>query len=254
MSQAVTAAVLIIGNEILSGRTKDKNIAFLGHELNEIGIRLLEARVVADEQGEIVDAVNTLRARYDYVFTTGGIGPTHDDITSDSIAAAFGVGIDYHPDVYKLLKDYFESEGIEANQARMRMARVPDGAELIDNDVSLAPGFQLENVFVLAGVPSIARSMFARAKNRLRHGAAMLSRSVRSHAGEGTLAKGLSEIQHAYTDVEIGSYPWSRDGRHGTSVVARSTNGQNLDAAAKQIFGLVDEHGGEPVWETDSDT
>ena len=254
MPKAITAAVLVIGNEILSGRTKDANIGFLGHELNEIGIRLLEARVVADEQSEIIDAVNALRTRYDYVFTTGGIGPTHDDITSDSIATAFNVGIDYHPDVYKLLKDYFESQGTEANEARMRMARVPDGAELIDNDVSLAPGFQIENVFVLAGVPSIARSMFFRAKNRLRHGETMLSRSVRSHVGEGTLANGLSSIQRDFSDVEIGSYPWSKDGRHGTSVVSRSTNSQRLDQAVQQIFQLVDENGGEPVWEDVSST
>ena len=249
MSQAVTAAVLIIGNEILSGRTTDANIAFLGHELNEIGIRLLEARVVADEQVEIIDAVNALRSRYTYVFTTGGIGPTHDDITADSIAAAFGVGIDYHPDVYKLLKDYFESEGIEANGARMRMARVPDGATLIDNDVSLAPGFQIENVFVLAGVPSIARNMFARAKSRLTRGATMLSRSVRSHVGEGTLADGLSKLQNDAPTVEIGSYPWSKDGRHGTSVVARSSDEAALVRTAEKIFQLIDERGGEPVWE-----
>ena len=251
MSDTITAAVLVIGNEILSGRTKDANIAYLGQELNHIGIRLTESRIVADDEQDIVDALNALRARYDYVFTTGGIGPTHDDITADSVAAAFGVGIDYHPEVYQVLREYFENNGLEANEARMRMARVPDGASLIDNDVSLAPGFQLDNVFVLAGVPRIARNMFERAKSRLRHGETMLSRSVRCHVGEGTVAEGLSALQAQYTDIDIGSYPWSENGKHGTSLVARSTDEQRLKQAADDIYALVEKLGGEPHWEND---
>ena len=170
MSEAITAAVLVIGNEILSGRTQDANIGFLGQELNAIGIRLMEARVVADEPAEIVAAVNALRARYDFLFTTGGIGPTHDDITADSIAAAFDIGIDHHPAVYKMLKTYFEENGFEANEARMRMARIPDGATLIDNDLSLVPGFRIENVFVLAGCRRL-RAPCSRAPRRRCRGA-----------------------------------------------------------------------------------
>ena len=251
MSEAITAAVLVIGNEILSGRTQDANVSFLGQELNQIGIRMMEVRVVADEQVDIVDALNALRTRYDYVFTTGGIGPTHDDITADSVAAAFGVGIDHHPEVYEMLKAYFEEQGLEANEARMRMSRVPDGASLIDNELSLAPGFQIDNVFVLAGVPSVARRMFDRAKNSLPRGRTMLSRSIRSHVGEGTLAQSLSDIQSANPDVEIGSYPWSEGGLYGTSLVARSTNAESLERVTEDLFRMVAELGGEPQRELD---
>ncbi len=249
MTDLVTAAVLVIGNEILSGRTQDANVAFLGKNLNDLGIRLMEVRVVADIEDEIVDAVNTLRNRYDYLFTTGGIGPTHDDITADSVARAFGVGIDYHPEVFELLKQNFESRGMEANGARMRMARVPDGAELIDNEISLAPGFQIENVFVLAGVPSIARAMFNGAKKRLRRGAVVMSRSIRCHCGEGTIADPLGSVQDAFPDVDIGSYPWSRDGKYGTSLVLRATDTALLDAAYDAVFQAAADAGGDPVEE-----
>ncbi len=250
MADLVTAAVLVIGNEILSGRTQDANVAFLGKSLNELGIRLMEVRVVADIEEEIVDAVNTLRKRYDYLFTTGGIGPTHDDITADSVAAAFGMGIDYHPEVFELLKQNFESRGLEANGARMRMARVPDGADLIDNEISLAPGFQIENVFVLAGVPSIARAMFNGARNRLRRGSVMHARSIRCHCGEGTIADPLAGIQNAYPDVDIGSYPWSKDGKFGTSLVLRATDTVRLDAAYRAVFAAAVQASGDPVEET----
>ena len=246
MSDLVSAAVLVIGNEILSGRTQDANVAFLGKSLNELGIRLKEVRVVSDDEGEIVAAVNALRARYDYVFTTGGIGPTHDDITADSIAAAFGVGIGYHVEVYPMLKSYFEGRGLEANEARMRMARIPDGAELIDNEVSLAPGFQIGNVFVLAGVPSIAQAMFRGASKRLRRGKVVLSRSIRVHAGEGAIAKPLADLQAVYPDVEMGSYPWARDGTYGTSLVLRSTDALRLAAAFDRVFAASAEVGGRP--------
>jgi len=249
MSDTVTAAVLVIGNEILSGRTQDANVAFLGKSLNELGIRLMEVRVVADIEAEIVDAVNALRGRYDYLFTTGGIGPTHDDITADSVAAAFGVGIDYHPDVYELLKSHFEGRGMEANEARMRMARVPDGAQLIDNEISLAPGFQIENVFVLAGVPSIARAMFQGASNRLRRGAVVLSRSIRVHCGEGTIAEPLAALQNEFPAVDMGSYPWSKDGTFGTSLVLRATDKALLDGAFEKVFQVAADVGGDPVEE-----
>ncbi|MEM7123839.1 MAG: competence/damage-inducible protein A [Pseudomonadota bacterium] len=253
MPDTVTAAVLIIGNEILSGRTQDANLAYLGQNLNEIGIQLKEARVVSDDEAEIVDAVNALRARYDYVFTTGGIGPTHDDITADSVAKAFGVGIDYHPEVYEVLKENFESRGMAVNEARMRMARIPDGAKLIDNTVSLAPGFEIENVFVLAGVPSIARAMFEGAKNRLRGGATVLSRSIRVHTGEGTVAADLAEAQTVFPDVDMGSYPWSENGKFGTSLVLRSTDKERLDLAFDYVFKLAEDLGGEPREESVSD-
>ena len=253
MTDLVTAAVLVIGNEILSGRTQDANVAFLGKNLNDLGIRLMEVRVVADIEDEIVDAVNTLRNRYDYLFTTGGIGPTHDDITADSVARAFGVGIDYHPEVFELLKQNFESRGLEANGARMRMARVPDGAELIDNEISLAPGFQIENVFVLAGVPSIARAMFNGAKKRLRRGAVVMSRSIRCHCGEGTIADPLGRVQDAYPDVDIGSYPWSKEGKFGTSLVLRATDTALLDAAYDAVFQAAADAGGDPVEEAVSE-
>ncbi|MBN35564.1 MAG: competence/damage-inducible protein A [Rhodospirillaceae bacterium] len=249
MSQTVTAAVLVIGNEILSGRTQDTNVAFLGKSLNDLGIRLMEVRVVADIEDEIVYAVNALRVRYDYLFTTGGIGPTHDDITADSVAAAFDVGIDYHPEVFELLKQNFESRGLEANGARMRMARVPDGALLIDNEISLAPGFQIENVFVLAGVPSIARAMFNGASNRLRRGEVVRSRSIRCHCGEGTIADTLAVVQDAFPVVDIGSYPWSKDGRYGTSLVLRATDIAMLDSAYDAVFQAAVEAGGDPVEE-----
>ena len=249
MTEIVTAAVLIIGNEILSGRTQDLNLAFLGESLNEIGIRLKEARVVGDEEDEIIATLNALRARYHYVFTTGGIGPTHDDITADSVAKAFGVTIGYHPQAYAALKAYYEDQGMEANEARMRMARVPDGARLINNEVNLAPGFQIENVFVLAGIPSVAKAMFDGAKSQLEGGESMRSRSVRVHVGEGTVAQKLAELQQRYPDVEVGSYPWADDGQFGTSLVLRSSDERRLSEAFDAVFELAAALGGEPVEE-----
>ena len=246
MPGTVTAAALIIGNEILSGRTQDQNLSFLGEKLGEIGIRLKEARVVSDDAEDIAAALDALRARYDYVFTTGGIGPTHDDITADSVARAFGVGIDYHPEVYAMLKAWFESKGLEANEARMRMARIPDGASVLDNELTLAPGFQIENVFVLAGVPSIARKMFDGAKKRLSGGVPMRSRALRVHVGEGTVAEALGTIQTAFPDIDIGSYPWSEDGVHGTSLVMRGTQPERVDEVFAEVFEMAKRLGGAP--------
>ena len=246
MPGTVTAAALIIGNEILSGRTRDRNLAFLGERLNEIGIRLMEARVVPDHDEAIVAAIDALRARYDYVFTTGGIGPTHDDITADCVARAFGVDIDYHPEVYAMLKAHFEARGLEANEARMRMARIPHGARLIDNELSLAPGFEIGNVFVLAGVPSIARRMFDAAEKRLAGGAPMRSRALRVHVGEGQVAADLGALQAAFPEVEIGSYPWSEDGAYGTSLVLRCASPARLDEAFASVFAMAERLGGAP--------
>ena len=246
MPGTVTAAALIIGNEILSGRTQDQNLAFLGEKLGEMGIRLKEARVVSDDAEDIAAALDALRTRYDYVFTTGGIGPTHDDITADSVARAFGVGIDYHPEVYAMLKAWFESKGQEANEARMRMARIPDGAEILDNELTLAPGFQIENVFVLAGVPSIARKMFDGAKRRLKGGAPVCSRAIRVHVGEGTVAEALGAIQAAFPDIDIGSYPWSEGGAFGTSLVMRGTLPARVDKAFAEVFAMAERLGGAP--------
>ena len=249
MSETVTAAVLIIGNEILSGRTQDLNMSYLGTRLNELGIQVREARVVADDESEIVAALNTLRTRYDYLFTTGGIGPTHDDITADSVAKAFGVGIDYHPQAYQAFKDYFEETGLEANEARMRMARVPDGAALIDDSIEFMPGFQMENVFVLAGVPSVAREMFEGASKRLRRGTTLKSRSIKCHTGEGAVAGALGGLQKRYPDVDMGSYPWTEDGRHGTTLVLRSRNPFILDESFDKVFEMVEQLGGGPLEE-----
>ena len=249
MSGIVSAAVLVIGNEILSGRTQDANVAFLGRSLNEIGVRLMEVRMVADVEADIVDAVNALRRRYDYVFTTGGIGPTHDDITADSVATAFGVGIDYHPEIYRLLQEHFEERGMKANEARMRMARIPAGAEPIDNEISLAPGFRICNVFVLAGVPTIARAMFKGARNRLRRGTPLLTRSLRAQCSEGAVAAALATLQKTFPEVEMGSYPWSSDGVFGTSLVLRATDTALLDRAFADVFAAAEAAGGRPVEE-----
>ena len=246
MPGTVTAAALIIGNEILSGRTQDQNLSFLGEKLGEIGIRLKEARVVSDDAEDIAAALDALRARYDYVFTTGGIGPTHDDITADSVARAFGVDIDYHPMVFAMLEAWFESKGLEANEARMRMARIPDGAQPIDNELTLAPGFQIENVFVLAGVPSIARKMFDGAKKHLSGGVPLCSRAIKIHVGEGTVAEELGAIQAAFPDTDIGSYPWSQDGVHGTSLVMRGTQPGRVDEAFAVVFEMAKRLGGAP--------
>ena len=246
MPGTVTAAALIIGNEILSGRTQDQNLSFLGERLGEMGIRLKEARVVSDDADDIAAALDALRARYDYVFTTGGIGPTHDDITADSVARAFGVGIDYHPEVYAMLEAWFESKGLEANEARMRMARIPDGASLLDNELTLAPGFQIENVFVLAGVPAIARKMFDGAKKRLKGGAPVCSRAIRVHVGEGTVAEELGALQDVFPDIDIGSYPWSKDGAYGTSLVMRGTRPARVDEAFAAVFEMAERVGGAP--------
>lgn len=240
----VTAAVLIIGNEILSGRTKDANLPFLGERLGELGIRLAEARVVADLKDEIVAAVNALRQRYTYVFTTGGIGPTHDDITAECVAAAFGRPLIRNPEALALLQAHYAPGDL--NEARLRMANTPEGATLIENPISHAPGFRIENVHVLAGVPAIMRAMFDSLAPGLTGGPPLQSRTVTSKLPEGALAAGLGALQERYPEVDIGSYPSFRDGRPSVAVVLRATDETRLAAAADEVGDLIRGLGAEP--------
>jgi molybdenum cofactor synthesis domain-containing protein len=236
----VTAAVLVIGDEILSGRTKDKNIGYIAEYLTALGIELREVRVVGDEEAEIVTAVNALRARYDYVFTTGGIGPTHDDITAESIAKAFGVPIDHDPRAVKILRERLAQTGSELNAARMRMTRIPAGAELVLNKVSAAPGFWLGNVIVLAGVPSIMQVMLDGVAAKLKTGVRILSETVRADAREGDIGTPLGEIAKAHPGVAIGSYPFFDEARGpNTNVVLRARDPQQLAAAKDAVDAML---------------
>lgn len=241
----VTAAMLVIGNEILSGRTRDANMHFLAGRLTELGIRLTEARVVPDIAATIVAAINELRARHDYVFTSGGIGPTHDDITADCVAQAFGVGIDVHPEARRRLEAHYEAGML--NAARLRMARIPDTAELIDNPVSAAPGFRIGNVMVMAGVPAIFQAMVASVAPGLAGGDRLLSRTVIAQVPEGAVAEELGKLQQQYPDVDMGSYPAFRGGKASTAIVLRCTDKGRLDAAAAAMHDIFRRLGGEPV-------
>lgn len=235
-----TAAMLVIGDEILSGRTRDSNMHHLAGELTRHGIMLTEARVVADDQPAIVAAVNALRAAYDHVFTSGGIGPTHDDITADAIATAFGVGIDVRDDARAILAAHYERTGTELNAARLRMARIPDGATLIDNPVSRAPGFTLGNVHVMAGVPTVFEAMVASVLPTLTGGDPLLSQTIRVMRGEGEIATALSALAAAFPDLSFGSYPFVREGVYGTNLVVRGTDAARLDAAMLQLSAAVE--------------
>lgn len=237
----VTAAMVVIGDEILSGRTKDKNIGFVADYLTALGIDLKEVRIVPDEEDEIVAAVNAVRARYTYVFTSGGIGPTHDDITADSIAKAFGVGIGHDPRAMKILGDHYAARGIEFNEARMRMARIPDGADLIENIVSKAPGFRIGNVHVMAGVPSVLQAMMDAIAPTLKTGAKMLSETVNARFGEGLIAGPLGAIQKAHPDTIIGSYPFQDGQGFGTNLVVRARSSEILQPAVEAVRAMVAE-------------
>jgi molybdenum cofactor synthesis domain-containing protein len=236
-SPSPTAAVLVIGDEILSGRTKDKNSGYIADYLTQLGIDLREVRVVADDEAAIVEAVNALRARYTYVFTTGGIGPTHDDITADSIAKAFGVGIDYDPRAVAMLKSRLPDQ--ELNEGRMRMARIPDGADLIANSVSKAPGFRLGNVYVMAGVPAIMHVMMDALAPGLARGTPMLSEAIRADCREGDVAVPLAEVQRQHPQTMIGSYPFVDEGGYNTSIVVRSRDPAALAAAAAAVRAML---------------
>ncbi|MEL7211489.1 MAG: competence/damage-inducible protein A [Pseudomonadota bacterium] len=226
-----TAAMLVIGDEILSGRTKDSNTNYLACELTKAGIDLKEARVVSDDRDAIVGAVKALSEAYDHVFTSGGIGPTHDDITADCIAQAFDTPIDVRDDARALLAAHYERTGGELNEARLRMARIPDGAELIENPVSTAPGFKLSNVHVMAGVPSVFHAMVASVLPTLTGGQPLLSQTLRIDRGEGDIAGPLAELAEAYPDLSIGSYPFQQNGAFGSNVVVRGSDGARVDAA-----------------------
>ncbi len=233
-----TAAMLVIGDEILSGRTRDSNMHHLAQELTKHGITLSEVRMVADDAPAIVAAVQALAAGYDHVFTSGGIGPTHDDITADCIAAAFGAGIDIRDDARVLLAAHYARQGLEFNAARQRMARIPDGATLIDNPVSIAPGFTLRNVHVMAGVPTVFQAMVASVLPTLTGGAPLLSQTLRLMRGEGEIAEGLGALAARYTDLSMGSYPFQRDGAYGTNIVIRGTDGARVEAALAELAAL----------------
>ena len=233
----VTAAIIVIGNEILSGRTKDANLIYLAERLNDTGIRLMEGRIVADLEEAIVEAVNGCRPKYDYVFTTGGIGPTHDDITAGSVARAFGLPLKPHPDAVARLERHY-AQG-QLNAARMRMALTPEGASLIDNPISAAPGFRIGNVLVFAGVPAIMQAMFEGIKHTLVGGAPLRSRTFRTNLPEGVLAADLGALQTRYPDVEIGSYPSFARRESGVRIVLRSTDAARLDAASAEFVTLV---------------
>jgi molybdenum cofactor synthesis domain-containing protein len=232
--EEVTAALLVIGDEILSGRTKDRNIGFVADHCNQIGIRLKEIRVVADEEAVIITAVNQLRRTYTYVFTTGGIGPTHDDVTADAIARAFGVHIDVDQRAVALLRERYAEADL--TPVRLRMARIPDGAELIENFVSKAPGFKIGNVIVMAGVPAIMEAMLLAVTPRLKTGPRLLSESIRVNAPEGQIAAQLSACQRTFPEVAMGSYPFFENGRHGTNLVLRSTELGRLRLAKADLL------------------
>lgn len=242
-----TACVIVIGNEILSGRTQDVNLNWLAVQLNAVGVRLREARVIPDVPEIIIKTVNECRAAYDYVFTTGGIGPTHDDITSECIAQAFGVPYERHKEAETLLVNHYSPEML--NEARLRMANMPRGATLIPNPVSTAPGFIIGNVYVMAGVPRIMQAMFDGIKHSLKGGEPVLSITISIFLTEGTIAKGLTEIQHRFPDVEIGSYPFVRNNKLGTSLVSRHTDSSRLEQVKSELTSFLTTLGGEPIVE-----
>jgi molybdenum cofactor synthesis domain-containing protein len=238
--EIVSAAVLVIGDEILSGRTKDKNVGYIADYLTAIGIDLKEVRVVSDDEAAIVEALNALRSRYTYVFTTGGIGPTHDDITADCVAKAFGVSIDVHPQALAILKERMSKIGGELNEARLRMARIPQGAELVANKVSGAPGFWMGNVITMAGIPTVMQAMLDEVAPKLKTGAKLLSESIRADAKEGDVGTELGAIAKANPDTIIGSYPFFDDKLGpNTNIVVRSRDPQKLQAAKSAVEDML---------------
>lgn len=242
-----TAALVVIGDEILSGRTQDRNVAQVATWLNDQGIRLSEVRVVPDEIGRIAEAVNSLRAAHDYLFTTGGIGPTHDDITVDAMAAAFGVSVVVHPQARKILVDYYRDRPGGLTNARLRMARVPDGAELIANPSSGAPGVKIGNVYILAGVPHIAASMLEALSGTLEGGRPVVSITIGARAPESDVADLLRETEAAHSGVAIGSYPFFKDGRYGANFVIRSDDGELAQRTGDVLSDRLRDAGYEPI-------
>jgi molybdenum cofactor synthesis domain-containing protein len=238
-ASSVTAALIVIGDEILSGRTKDVNIGATAEFCTDLGVELKEVRVVSDETDDIVAAVNALRARYTYVFTTGGIGPTHDDITADAVAKAFGVTLPINAQARAMLEARWKETGTEVNEARLRMARIPEGADLIVNSVSAAPGFRIGNVHVMAGVPVIMRAMLEAIAPTLQGGKKVQSITIKAHVGEGTIGGPLGELQTMYPDVKMGSYPQMGKDRVMTELVLRSSDPLRLQEAAGKVRAMV---------------
>ncbi|TVQ05043.1 MAG: competence/damage-inducible protein A [Roseinatronobacter sp.] len=236
-----TAAMLVIGDEILSGRTRDANMHYLAGQLAPRGIDLCEVRIVTDQHDRIVAALNALRAEYDHVFTSGGIGPTHDDITADAVAAAFGVGVDIRDDARAILAEHYTRTGLELNAARLRMARIPDGASLIENPVSSAPGFSIGNVHVMAGVPAVFQAMVAALLPGLAAGAALYAQNLTIPRGEGEIAADLKALAEGFPELSIGCYPFQRDGAFGATVVVRGEDKTRVDAALVKLAALFPE-------------
>jgi len=245
MNSNPTAAVLVIGDEILSGRTQDINTSYIARFLGSLGIDLKEARVVGDVEEEIIAALNALRTRYTYVFATGGIGPTHDDITADAVAKAFGVGIDYHPEALAMLAARYANPA-DFNDMRKRMARIPLGAELVRNSASIAPGIHIGNVFVMAGVPMIMRAMLEDIEPKLKRGAVVHAQTVQARIAEGKIAAGLQIVQKNFPDLALGSYPYYREDGFGVQLVARGRDADQVEAAAQAIESLIRAEGAEP--------
>lgn len=236
-----SAAILIIGDEILSGRTRDANMYHLAGELARVGIDLKEVRVVSDDDGAIIDAVQSLAARYVHVFTSGGIGPTHDDITANCVAAAFDRYIDVRDDARTLLEAHYKRTGSEINEARLRMARIPDGAVLIDNPVSIAPGFSLENVHVMAGVPAVFKAMVASLLPTLTGGAPLQSQTLRINRGEGDIAGPLADLTTRFAELSIGSYPFIQNGAYGANIVIRGLDAERINTAILELTEMFPE-------------
>ena len=242
-----TAALLVIGDEILSGRTQDKNVAQVADWLNRQGIRLAEVRIVPDDMERIADAVHALRVAHDYLFTTGGIGPTHDDITVDAIAAAFGVPVVVHPEAKRLLEEYYLPRQMEVTETRLRMARVPEGAELIPNPTSGPPGVRLGNIFILAGIPNVAAAMLGALDGQLEGGRPMVSVTVGAFAAESDVADLLREAEEAHPGVAIGSYPFMKDGRYGANFVIRSEDESIAESCGADLERKLAGAGFDPV-------
>ncbi len=240
-----SAAIIIIGNEILSGRTKDANIQFLCHRLEEVGIQVREARVVPDERSMIVETVRHLSSKYTYVFTTGGIGATHDDITAACIADAFDRPLVIHEEAYQILQNYY---GEKLNEARKRMALVPEGSALIYNPISAAPGFQIENVFAMAGIPMVMQAMFEKLYPRLRTGVPIIHKTITCTIPENNIADELAKVQERHPHIDIGSYPYFlANGSYGVNLVIRGTDPEMINLAAEEVMEMVRRHGAHPT-------
>ena len=239
-----TAGIIIIGDEILSGRTKDTNINWIATELNNIGVRLIEARIISDDSETIIETVKTFTKKFTYVFSCGGIGPTHDDITTESVANAFNQKLVKDPEAMRRLKIHYEGTNIEFNEARQKMAIIPTNSILIDNPVSAAPGYKIENLFVFAGVPKIMQGMFSTILYDLVGGIKLKSKTVSSNLGEGLIAKDLEQIEKKFKAVKIGSYPYFKPGNFGTSIVLRSEYESLLNQASQAVLSAIIKLGG----------